>query len=258
MYLDKRQFPEGTRITRPAICEYEDYFNKKLPEEIYLTNPLYMTTTYSPNYSLLPLWTLDFSECKVFEIGRLSSTIKMNDDIVFSMPVMKKLTVNYLKLTKIDGTPLNVTYENMDSIEEINGYLDNMVGKVTYRGQSTNLTRIGEIFYTGNYPREMYFEIDCSKVTSMNPFGYGTFTEVTYISGFPNMKASIASSNSLAKCPNLTYESCIDILNNLYDFTGNGEKPTSSQGKLKVHANFLSAVGDQISIATNKGWVVTA
>ena len=258
MYLNKQQFPEGTRITRPAICEYEDYFNKKLPEEIYLTNPQYMTTTYSPNYSVLPLWTLDFSECEVFEIGRLSFIFKIKDDIVLSMPVMKKLTLSYLNLTKIDGTPLNITYEDMDNIEEINGRLESVVGKVTYRGQSTKLTRIYEIFYTGRYPREMYFEIDCSKVTSMNPFGYGTFTEVTYISGFPNMKASIASSYSLANCPNLTYESCIDILNNLYDFTGNGEKPTSSQGKLKVHANFLSAVGDQISIATNKGWVVTA
>jgi hypothetical protein len=258
MYLDKRQFPEGTRISRPAICEYEDYFNKKLPEAIYLANPAYMTQTYSPNYYILPLWTLDFSECEVFESSRLSATIKMNDDIVFSMPAMKKLTVKYLNLTKIDGTPLNITYEDMDSIEEINGSLESVVGKVTYRGQSTNLTRISEIFYTNKYPREMYFEIDCSKVTSMSPFGYGTFTEVTYISGFPNMKASIASSYSLANFPNLTYESCIDILNNLYDFTGNGEKPTSSQGKLKVHANFLSAVGDQISIATNKGWVVTA
>lgn len=57
--------------------------------------------------------------------------------------------------------------------------------------------------------------------------------------------------------PNLTYESCISILNNLYDFTGNGETPNSSQGKLKVHQNFLGKVGDKISIGINKGWTIT-
>ena len=62
----------------------------------------------------------------------------------------------------------------------------------------------------------------------------------------------------LVLCPNLTYQSCINILNGLYDFTGNGETPYSSQGKLKVHQNFLNAVGDEISIGTNKGWTITA
>ena len=63
---------------------------------------------------------------------------------------------------------------------------------------------------------------------------------------------------SFDKTPNLTYESCINILNGLYDFTGNGETPASNQGKLKVHSNFLTTVGDEISIGTNKGWTITA
>ena len=35
------------------------------------------------------------------------------------------------------------------------------------------------------------------------------------------------------------------------------ETPTSSQGKLKVHQNFLNTVGDEISIGTSKGWSIT-
>ena len=58
--------------------------------------------------------------------------------------------------------------------------------------------------------------------------------------------------------PNLTYESCISILNNLYDFTGNGETPDNNQGKLKVHPNFLTTVGDEISIGVAKGWTISA
>ena len=55
----------------------------------------------------------------------------------------------------------------------------------------------------------------------------------------------------------LSYESCISILNNLYDFTGNGETPNNDQGKLKVAQSFIDTVGDKISIATNRGWTIS-
>lgn len=104
--------------------------------------------------------------------------------------------------------------------------------------------------------------LNCSSIdTSYNStawFGYSEMTALTTMGGFINLKTSSTGSYGLNKCPNLTYESCINILNGLYDFTGNGETPASNQGKLKVHANFLTAVGDEISIGTNKGWTITA
>ena len=87
--------------------------------------------------------------------------------------------------------------------------------------------------------------------------GSSDITTLTDFGGLINLKYSITGSYAFHKCPNLTYQSCINILNGLWDFTGNGETPTSSQGKLKVHSNFLSLVGDEISIATNKGWTIT-
>ena len=89
-------------------------------------------------------------------------------------------------------------------------------------------------------------------------FGYGTLNNLTDFGGLIGLKASMDGSYSFDKTPNLTYESCINILNGLYDFTGNGETPASNQGKLKVHSNFLTTVGDEISIGTNKGWTITA
>lgn len=89
-------------------------------------------------------------------------------------------------------------------------------------------------------------------------FGSSTMNNLTEFGGLINLKSSWTGSNyALNKCPNLTYESCINILNGLYDFTGNGETPNSNQGKLKVHQNFLNLVGDEISIGTNKGWTIT-
>lgn len=108
-------------------------------------------------------------------------------------------------------------------------------------------------------------ELDATNVTNgYLPLGLLHLTSssakannLTYFGGFKNQKVSCDSNYFLPKCPNLTRESCLAIVNNLYDFVGNSETPTSSQGKLKVHANFLTALGDDINIAINKGWTVT-
>ncbi len=90
------------------------------------------------------------------------------------------------------------------------------------------------------------------------PIGGSTeFSNLTNVGGF-YMKNSWNANYGLNKCPNLSYESCINIMNALYDFTGNGETPTSEQGTLKVHQNFLDLVGDEISIASGKGWTIIA
>ena len=105
-------------------------------------------------------------------------------------------------------------------------------------------------------------ELDATNVTSgyapLNLFNlYSDTPNLTYFGGFKNQKLSIDNNNFLAKCPNLTRECCLAFVNNLYDFVGNSEPPTSSQGKLKVHANFLTALGDDINIAIERGWTVT-
>lgn len=87
-------------------------------------------------------------------------------------------------------------------------------------------------------------------------FGYNDLPKLTDFGGLIGLKASMTSNYGFQKVPNLTYQSCINVLNGLYDF--NGETPTSTQGKLKVHQNFLNLVGDEISIATNKGWTISA
>ena len=88
--------------------------------------------------------------------------------------------------------------------------------------------------------------------------GFWELSNLTDFGGFLNLKCSLTNDGNLQKLPNLTKESCINVLNGLYDFTGNGETPGSNQGQLKVHQNFLDKVGDEISIGINKGWVISA
>lgn len=87
--------------------------------------------------------------------------------------------------------------------------------------------------------------------------GGATKNNLTDFGGLIGLRGSITS-NGFNTCPNLSYESCINILNGLYDFTGNGITPSSNEGKLKVHQNFLDTVGDEISIGVAKGWVISA
>ena len=102
--------------------------------------------------------------------------------------------------------------------------------------------------------------INCASIESNKyPFTlYSTNTKLVNVGGFLNMRGKWDDSYGLTKLPNLTRESCINILNGLYDFTNNSVTPTSYQAILKVHQNFLDLVGDEISIGTNKGWTITA
>ena len=89
-------------------------------------------------------------------------------------------------------------------------------------------------------------------------FGWYDCPKLTDFGGFLNLKCSLTNDKNLQRLPNLTYESCINVLNGLYDFSGNGETPKSDQGQLKVAQSFIDKVGDEISIGTAKGWTITA
>ena len=134
-------------------------------------------------------------------------------------------------------------------------------GKITsfdVNWDTSNVTTMNQFIYNCSALIRIC-RLDCSSVTQNNYPIYFTSnnTTLTDVGGFINMKSSWTTNYGLYKCSNLTYESCINILNGLYDFTGNGETPSSTQGKLKVHPNFLTTVGDEIEIATRKNWVVT-
>ena len=161
---------------------------------------------------------------------------------------------NYCKkLTTI--SPLDTSkVTNMDSMFYSCDYLITIPPLDT-----SNVTTMNQMFYS--CPKLTTIPpLNCSKISSKNyypVYSYNNYTYLTEVGGFINMKMSWDNTYGLAKCPNLTYESCINILNGLYDFTGNSQTPNSSQGKLKVHANFLTTVGDELSIGTEKGWTIT-
>lgn len=100
--------------------------------------------------------------------------------------------------------------------------------------------------------------INVGVYNSASIIGYTELKNLTKAGGLIGLRRKIDDNYGWAKCPNLDYESCINILNGLFDFAGNGITPSSNEGKLKVHKNFLDLVGDEIIIGTNKGWTITS
>lgn len=117
-----------------------------------------------------------------------------------------------------------------------------------------NVTNMERMFYgCGNLTTLP--QLDVSKVTNMSNYFRGGGGNLTDVGGWKNLKIDWNDNYGLVLCPKLTYQSCINILNGLYDFVGNGESTTKT---LKVHSNFLTTVGDEINIGTAKGWTITA
>ena len=102
--------------------------------------------------------------------------------------------------------------------------------------------------------------LDFSSILSGNNigtfFGYSNITTLTTLGGFKNLRINWIDNYGLAKCPNLTYQSVMNVINNLYDFRANGD--TTTTRTLKLNANSLALLSDDDkAIATAKGWVLS-
>lgn len=120
---------------------------------------------------------------------------------------------------------------------------------------TSNVITVTEMFYDCKNLTTIPL-LDFSKVNSIGTFfGYTNITTLTNLGGFKGLKINWTS-YGLSQCPNLTYESVMNVINNLYDFRGNGY--TSTTKTIKFHANSLALLSDaDKAIATSKGWILS-
>lgn len=100
--------------------------------------------------------------------------------------------------------------------------------------------------------------LDCQNVESMNSFfGFSDITTLTDLGGFKDLgkKGSVSGINSgfLDNTPNLTHESLMNVINNLYDRSANGLSTTSISFGTK---NLNKLTDEEKAIAVNKGWTL--
>ena len=126
---------------------------------------------------------------------------------------------------------------------------------------TSNVTDIYSLFY--NDPKLVDVDLsgwDLSNVTDVGyMFGYyGNLYTLLHLKFGNNLKTRWKSYGSPKYLPNLTVESLLSIIDGLYDFTGNGETPSSSQGQIEFGTTNLNKLTDeQKAVAVNKGWTLT-
>lgn len=260
--MDIKDFPEGTKLNILYTAPITEYYNEKLPSTYISTSGFYpdIVGEITPNVVALncPFFfdKIDYSEVEFLSLSSAIShyPLLLTDNVVFNLPKIKKMRFQNYELNVS-----TITFNCGEDFEYIYGrpsFNSSKYGIFRLNSNSKKLQTVNDVKV--DYTTEFHFNCDCENLKS-SPYQsiYSNLTYLTFHSGFPNCKYS-QTSYYYEKLPNLTYESCISILNNLYDFVGNGKTPTSSQGKLKVHANFLTTVGDDINIGIQKGWTITA
>ena len=120
---------------------------------------------------------------------------------------------------------------------------------------TSNVTNISYMFQGCVYLKSIPL-LDCGKVTNanyiLNPSYYGDQVNLTYMGGFKNLKVDL----DIQKAPNLTVQSLMNVINNLYDFRANGDTTTTKKLQLGT-TNLNKLTDEQKAVATNKGWSLT-
>lgn len=256
--LDGTKFTNSTFTTIPNYYDFSEitdmsYMFKGC--ELLVTLPQLNTTNVTNMYSV-------FEACKSLQTIPLINTSNVVD-MRFMFANCKSLqTIPQLDTSNVTNMVSMFIYcDKLQTIPQIDtsnvSYMGNM-----FRG-CTSLQTIPQLD-TSNVSDMSFMFNGCGNLTSLPMidaqnvnyinflFGFNEIPYLTDVGGWSNLECNWSDDNGLAKCPNLTYQSCINVLNGLADVTELGSRT------LKVHSNFLTTVGDEISIGINKGWTISA
>lgn len=198
----------------------------------------------------------------------------------------RKMSLVYSGCSKLQQLP----YINLSEVEEIDSFCGGCesLKSVDLSGWNTpNLKKCHSMFRyckdlqsvnlsgwnTSNVRDISYLFYSDEKLVDVDLSGWdlGNVTNIGYMFGYfgnvytllhfkfgNNLKTKWKSYGSPRYLPNLTVESLLSIIGGLYDFTGNGETPSSSQGQIEFGTTNLNKLTDeQKAVAINKGWTLT-
>ena len=118
---------------------------------------------------------------------------------------------------------------------------------------TSNVTEIGYMFTDCESLTSIPL-LDCSSITEkISPFQMSSnLYNLTDLGGFKDLKVGW-SIDFLNMIPNVTVESLMNVINNLYDLTANG---LSGQTLKFGTPNLNKLTDEQIAVAINKGWTL--
>ena len=176
----------------------------------------------------------------------LQSIPQLDTSNVTKMGSMFYECSNLTTIPEIDTskvTNMNSMFQNCSSLQSI-PLLD-----------TSNVTNVQNMIRYCNKLQSIPL-LDFGSVTVISYFCYGENTTLTDLGGFKNLKVDWKDNYGLYKLPNLTYQSVMNVINNLYDFRTNGD--TSTTRTIALHPKSKALLSDEdIAIATNKGWTIS-
>lgn len=194
-----------------------------------------------------------FSGCNVLQFVDVSELVTSNVTQLSNIFSNCEL-INNLDLSKWDTS-------NVTSLSGVFSYCRSLSNLKVSNWDTSNVTNVSGTFENCNSLKSLDISgWDLSKVTNITRF-LGYYSDNIYLINLKfgkNLKVSWTGYGSPYRIPNLTVESLLSIIDGLYDFVGNGETPTSSQGTCQFGTTNLNKLtADQIAVAINKGWTLT-
>ena len=213
-----------------------------------------------------------FSECRnLTSIGSLN--IKPNDcRYIFqycgnlkSVPLFDTSSAKYVSgmfnsCTSLTTIPL-FDFSSAEEATEIFAYCTSL--KTIPQFNFSKLQHAGSMFLEST-SLESIPELDFGNVTIADQmFGWSEHPNLTTIGGFKNFKP--ACGNFIGNCNNLTVESLMNIINNLWDWSGSSSGVITFEDGSEYdygmdhslgfgETNLAKLTDEQKAVATNKGW----
>ena len=204
-----------------------------------------------------------FYNCPFLTIGPLLDTSSVTNMNYMFYNCFELTTIPQLDTSKV--TNMSYMFYGCSKLTSIPLLDTSSVTDMSYMFQScssltsiplldtSSVTNMSYMFY-GCYYLTSIPLLNTSSVTNMGYlFGYSQVSTLTDLGGFKDLKISITS-YFLDYAPNLTVESLMNVINNLYDLTANG---VSGKTLKFGTTNLNKLTADQIAVATNKGWTLT-
>ena len=185
-----------------------------------------------------------FMNCKsLTEIPQLNTSNVTSMNFMFGY-CRKLITIPQLDTSKV--TSMNQMFLSCSSLTTI-PHLN-----------TSNVTDMGMMF-SGCTSLTTIPLLDTSKVTSVSSM-FNHCSSLTTLGGFTNLGQAYGTSQSanyygyvlyLYGSPNLTHESLMNVINNLYDIASAGIQP---QQLILGTENLTKLTDEEKAIVTNKGW----
>ena len=228
-----------------------------------------LTTVQLLNTSNVTNMSKMFDSCSSLTTAPLLDTSNVTDMEYMFIACTNLTTVPLLNTSKV--TKMKSIFDKCTSLTTVPLFDTSKVTDMSYMFKdcsnlttvpafdTSNVTNMSNMF-NGCYNLTSLPLFDCGKLTDIYRCFYmsiySNFDNLTTLGGFKDLKISWAEWDGLNNLPNLTYQSVMNIINNLYDFRANGD--TTTTRTLKLNANSLALLSDaDKEIATNKGWILT-